>query len=907
MARLLSDLAFRFRALFEGAEMERDLDEEFSFHLEKHAEQLVSKGMDPEEARRKAHQHFGSVARQRDNVRWSWGLRWVGQLVSELGVIGRQMRRARGFTMIVTLTLALGLGGSAAVYTLLDRVVLDPLPYPDADRLVSLTNQVPGVGEGAEWNASTAQYVHFSEEAASLESVGLYRGYGANIETPEGPQRAQVLRTTASLLSLLGARAQLGRSLTANDDRPDGPPVAVLSHGFWTRQFGADVGVVGRVLSIGGNPFEIIGVLEAGIEPPGFTPGAGTDLWTPLQIDPAGEFYNNHVYFMVGLLAASGSVETLNAELARLTTQLPERFPNAYSQGFFDRYGFRTHAIPLKESIIGDVSKTLWILFGAVGLVLIVAAANVANLFVVRMDGQRRELAVRSALGAGRSAIARHVLAESWALSLAGGVLALVVGWWGVPALVRIAPETLPRMEGLRLGPDTVVFTLVSALMVGLGIAAYPLFRYARRPDAGGLVGGGRTMSAGRSRQRLRAGLVVAQVALALTLVAGAGLLVQSMRKLAQVDAGVDPEGVVTAGLFLTLDQYEDDTRMWLAYREILDRLEASPGVVAAGMTAELPISGEFGCTVQGFEDAAVYTRLEAVGMTTCAGQEPTTPGYFEALGIPLLQGRTFTNADNDNPATASVIVSRAFAERFWPGEDPLGKGVAPSGRTEGPFYRVVGVVGDVPARSLDGDPAIAIYYPIVEDPQTPGNWGWYPLDMSLVVRTSLADPISILPAIREAVRGVDSELPIAQIASMENIIGDSTARYRFTAVLLGVAAIAGLLLAAVGLYGVVSYIVSTRTREIGIRIAIGARPSEVRREVVRRSLLVVSGGLAVGLVTAVFSTRLMEGLLYGVEPTQPTAFLVAAALLTAIAGVASWIPARRAARVDPVEALRAD
>ncbi len=906
---VVSDLLFRVRALLGGPRMEAELEEELRFHLEKETEKLVAKGFRPNEARHEARRRFGSYRRQRDNVRWSWGVSWARGLGTDLRVMGRQMRRSPGFTVVVTITLALGLGGSAAIYTLLDRVVLDPLPYPESDRLVALTNLVPGVGEGTEWNMSTAQYIHFSEHASSLEAVGVYRAFGANIETPDGPQRGRVTRVTASLFPLLGARARYGRGITPSDDRPDGPSVVVLSYEFWQRQFGEEKGVIGRALSIDGRPVEVIGVLEPGFEAPGMPPGAGTDLWTPLRIDPNGSFLNNHVFPMVGLRAAGVEPDAVEAELVRLTAQLPARFPDTYNQDFFDRYGFRTSVTPLKESVVGEVSRTLWILFGAVGLVLLVSAANVANLFVVRMDGRARELAVRSALGAGRAAIARHVLVESCALALAGGALALLVGRWGVPALIRLAPATLPRIQGLGLDLGTVAFTLTAALLVGLGIAAYPLIRYARTGGSDELGGGGRTMSASRDRQRLRGGLVMTQVALALTLVAGAGLLVESMRRLANVDPGIEASGVVTAGIFLTIaERYENDTQVWLAYREILERVRSVPGVVSAGMTSELPVLGQFGCTIQGFGDPAVYDRTRDAGMTTCAGQEPTTPGYFEAIGIPLLQGRTFTDADNDSPSSAAVVVSQAFANRFWPGEDPLGKGVAPSGRSQGPFYRVVGVVGDVPAGALDGDPAIAIYYPIVHDPRTPGNWGgWFPIDMSLVVKTAVANPLSLVPAIREAARAVDPSLPVAHVASMENIVADSTARYRFTAVLLGVAAIAGLLLAAVGLYGVVSYIVSRRTREIGIRIAIGAQPVDVSREVIRRSLLLVAGGLAIGLVLALASTRLMKGLLYGVEPTHPLTFVLAASTLALISIVASWIPARRAARVDPVEALRAD
>ncbi len=832
--------------------------------------------------------------------------RWIAGLAGDGRLAVRGLLRSPGFTVVGLLTLALGLGGSAAIYTLLDGIVLDPLPYPHADRLVGLTNEVPGVSADAEWNMSTAQYVYFSEYATSLETIGLYRGYGANIQTPEGPRRARLLRVTATVFPLLGARALHGRLLTEEDDGPGGSPVAVLSHGFWRSQYGDDASVVGQTIRIDDRPVEVIGVLEPGVRMPGSIPGAEAEIWIPMGIDPNGSFGNNHVFPMFALLAEGADEASAEAELERLTAQLPDRFPNAYSQSFFERYGFRTQVTPLKQHVVGAVSRNLWILFGAVGLVLLIAAANVANLFLVRMDGRERELAIRNALGAGPWTIARHVLAESWVLSLAGGGLALLAGVSGVPALLSIAPNSLPRLEGLAMDGETIAFTLLLSLLMGAAIAAYPLVRHARQRGSYQVATGARADTGGRDRQRLRAGLVVGQLALALTLVTGAWLLVESMQRLNAIDAGVDAEGMLTAGIFLSPERYEDDAAMWGAYRQILDRVRAVPGVSGAGMTSELPVLGGFGCTVQGFEDTRVYDRLQDAGLTTCAGQEPTTPGYFEAAGIPLLQGRTFTNADNDNPATGAVVVSRAFGERFWPGENPIGKAVAPSGRTEGPFYQVVGVVGDVPAGSLDGEDAIAVYYPIVHHPETPGNWGgWWPLNMSLVVRTDLADPLALAAQIRRAVQEVDPSIPVAHVAPMEQIIGASTARFRFTSVLLGIAAAVALILAVVGLYGVVSYVVSRRTREIGIRIAIGARPGDVRRTVVGRSLLLVAVGLAAGLVLALATTRLMQGLLYGVEPTHPVAFVGAAAVLAAVALLASWIPARRAASVDPMEALR--
>ncbi|MEJ2236728.1 MAG: ADOP family duplicated permease, partial [Gemmatimonadales bacterium] len=672
--------------------------------------------------------------------------------------------------------------------------------------------------------------------------------------------------------------------------------------------FGSDPAVIGRSLSINGNPYEVVGVLQSGARIPGALPGSHGDLWVPLQIDPEGYFGNNHVFSMVARLAPQVAPVTAEVELERLTQLLPDRFPNAYSQSFFERYGFRSKVTPLKQAIVGEVSQNLWILFGGVALVLLIAAANVANLFLVRMEDRRHELSVRQALGANKWTLARHVLAESWILSAVGGALALLVGFWALPALAALAPGTLPRIDNVSFTQWTVTFVVMASMIVGIGIALHPIAHYGRSDATAEMPWMERYSTHGRERQRMRAGLIVLQVALALTLVAAAGLVLDSMRELSRVDPGVEPEGVITAGVFLTPTRYGSDMEVWTAYRQMLERVRAIPGVEGAGMTAELPVLGGFGCTIQGFEDPDVYKRLDDAGLTTCAGQEPTTPGYFEAMGIPLLEGRTFTDGDNDDPTRGAVIVSRAFAERFWPGEEPLGKGVMPSGRTQGAVYRVIGVVGDVPARALDGETAIAVYYPVVHNSDESRRWsGGVPTSMSLVVKTSLADPLLLAGEVRRAVQSVDPTVPVAHIASMEGIIRDSTARLRFTSLLLGIATAAALVLATVGLYGVVSYLVTRRTREIGIRIAIGAAPSTVRREVVRRSLLLVTGGVVIGLLLGIAATRGMQGILYGVEATDPITFVRAALVLILVAALASWLPARRAAKVDPVEALRAE
>lgn len=429
-----------------------------------------------------------------------------------------------------------------------------------------------------------------------------------------------------------------------------------------------------------------------------------------------------------------------------------------------------------------------------------------------------------------------------------------------------------------------------------------PVARAGRPLNPVELSEGGRGSTAGRERQRVRSGLVVAQVALALMLIVGAALLTESFRRLRAVDLGIEPAGVLTAQLNLPFQRYNDIPAMWRFYAAALKRVRAVPGVLAAGLTGDLPLSGGFGCTVQGFEDAAVRQRVNESGGTFCAGQEPTSPGYFEAMGIPVLRGRGLTPEDLDFPERGAVVVSRAFADRFWPGEDPIGKGVGPNGLTNQQFYRVVGVVGDVYAGSPAGERALAIYYPVV---RIPGAAGWWPNPMTLVVKTALADPTSVLPAIRRAIEDVDPAIPLAGVELMETLVARSTAQLSFTMTLIALAAASALLLAAVGLYGVVSYAVTRRTGEIGVRMALGAEPVQVARLVVGGAVRLAALGAGIGIPAALGLTRVLRGLLFGVEPTHPMAYSAAALLLGAMAGVAAYLPARRAARVDPVDALR--
>ena len=828
-------------------------------------------------------------------------------LLQDLRYAIRTLAKSPGFTLVAVVTLGLGIGATTAVYTALERVVLDPLPYPESGRLVQLKSAVPAVGAGTEWDVSEGAWWFFGREAHTIDGLGAYRRGGANLVGPDGPERARTAQLTAGTLQLLGAHATLGRLFDEHDDVVGGPPVAVVSQAFWRRRLGGDTHVIGTTVSIYEQPVEIIGVMASGVDLP---PVAGvpaamleTDVWLPLRLNPTGPFWNAHTQFRtIARLKRGVALEDAQAEFTSLTNRLPDAVPNAYPRGWIERNGFATRLYPLKSYVIGDVSKTLWILFGAIGVVLIIVYANVANLFLVRAEVRRREIAIRSALGAGARAIARHFLAESLVLSLAGGALAMVLALWGMSALTHLAPEGVPRLRALQPDASVMLFALGLVLLGAIALAALPALRARRAVRLGELTQLERGPTVGHESQRIRSGLVVAQVALALVLVVGAGLLVESLRRLRSVDLGIQPHGVLTAQLYLPPQRYDSLPKMWRFYSAALERLRAVPGVTAAGLTSDLPLEGGFGCTVQGFEDAAVYQRVADAGATLCAGQEPTSPGYFEAMGIPVFHGRGLMQDDMDHPERGSVVVSKSFAERFWPGEDPIGKGVSPNGFTKQQFYRVVGVVGDVYSESAAGTRGLAIYYPVL---RIPGTAGWWPNPVTLVIKTRLDDPVSQLPAIQAAIREVDPSIPVAAVETMDAIVDRSMAQLSFAMMLLAIAGSAALLLAAVGLYGVVSYIVTRRTGEIGVRMALGAEPGQVARLVVSGSVRLALVGSVCGIIAALVFSRVLRGLLFGVQPTQPLTYLAGALLLGTVAALAAYLPARRAARVDPMIALR--
>ena len=832
--------------------------------------------------------------------------RWL----EELHMAWRSLVATPLVTGLSILTLALGIGAIAAIFTVLNGVVLTPLAFPDAERLVRLRSSVPGLEDGAVWNLSSAQYVHLREHADTLESLGIWQVNAQNVRVGERAGRAVIGIVSHEMLDLVGARAAFGRPLGVADDTPDAGPVVMLSHQYWQREFASDPSVIGTALTIQGQAFEIIGVIAPSVRLPGEA-GAPRlmqlpDLWMTQRLDPSGSFNNSHVFMALAKLADGVGPEAAAAELRELTMRLPDAFPGLYDDDFMRRFGFQTVAVPLKAVQIGDMARHLWLLFAIVVLVLLVALANVVNLFLARVEALHHELIVRAALGASLWALGRQILAQSMMLSAAGALLGIAAALLGVDLLMTHAPETLPRAANISIDGVVMAFVVVIALAIAVLLTLLVTVRL--RGDAAVPVAGNDShrSTASAKRQRIRSGLVAGQVAIALVLLVAAGMLVQSFSRLTGIDPGFEPDQVARVQLHLPGERYRTHRDVWQFYSELLDRTEALPSVLSAGAGNPLPLSGQYGCWVQEFEDAAIAQRMREQGGTTCGDLVVTASGYFETLGVPVIDGRTFTRADLDHPDTGAVVVSEAFADRFWPDEDPLGKGIRPltaPGETAR-YYRVVGVVGDLPAATLEGSPATAVYYPIIP---VPGEG--FPvspsLHLNLLIRTASAESPNLAATVRDLVARLDPTVGVDSMESMTASVKRSTSRVAFSMWLLGISALTALLLSAAGLYGVISYLVARRTHEIGIRLALGAAREGVRRLVMVGSLKMVVIGLVIGSVAAMALGRVIHGMFYGIRPADPMPYIIAAAVLLGVAALASFIPARHAARIEPIEALR--
>ena len=794
----------------------------------------------------------------------------------------RALRRQPGFAAVAILTLALGIGATTTVFSVVYGVLLRPLPFADADRLV----RVYADREGVPWTASPPDFVDWRAQATSFEDLTAITPLSFAI-TGEGPaQQHGAAMATAAFFSVLGVAPALGAGFTEVHEVPGQDRVVLLGDALWRTQYGADPEVVGRTIRLDGGEYQVIGVMPAGFAEP-----ATAELWVPLAFtaDDLATQRGAHYLRVYGRLRPGVTVDRADREMREIAARLDAAYPTANP-------GWRAQVTSLRDSVVGDARRPLYALLGAVGLVLLMTCVNVASLLLSRAVARDHEIAIRVALGVNRLRLVRGVLAESLVLALAGGALGVALATWGVEALTRLAPTNLPRVEQVGVNPLILAFALAVSGLTGVVFGAAPSLQLLRRrEDAGALAAGARGGTAGRVAQRWRQALVTAQVALAVTLVAGAGLLMKSLGRILATDPGFRPEGVLTFNLSLPDDGYEP-ARVDAFAHNVEERLRSLPGVSDVGLVFGLPLTSSFSITVSSLDGRP----LPADEQERLGGQQLrfATPGYFRAIGMTLLRGRGFSEADRAGASPVAVINETA-ARAIFGGEDPIGRHLSFGTRMGLGGDRVngeiVGVVRDVRDVALREPARGHVYFAHAQ---------WPVGFLQPVVRTT-GDPLALAEAARRAVAEVDPNVPVYQVRTVAQLLETSTARDRFLTLVLGVFALTALALAAVGIYGVVSHAVSQRIRELGIRLALGARTTDILRLVVRQGALLAGAGAGIGLVGTLFATRALRGLLHEVTPTDPPTLIAGTFVLVVVALAASYLPARRAARVNPVEALR--
>ena len=833
--------------------------------------------------------HAGSDSRQKpasSGPSHAWGspTRLMG-VDGEMRRAVRSLARAPVFTATAAVTLALGIGANTAVFSVVDRVLLRPLPFAESENLIVIGHPVPGYASG-EWGLSRAGYFYFREHARTLEDIGVYRSPAVVLTGDGRPERVGAALITASMLSTLRVTTALGRPFSPNDDRPGAQPVVVLSHDLWTRRYGADESIIGRTILVEGLPEEVIGVM-----PPDFHfPGQTTALWRPMRLDPNAPAVNSHYLSAVARLANGATEADAARDLKGLVARFTEEFPSAYNASFMTNSRFDVVIRTMLDDTVQNVSQALWIVLGTVAVVLLMTCANVANLFLVRADGRRREVAMRTALGASRAHLVSHYLTESFVLAALGGVLGVGFAYLGVDLLTALAPAVLPRMQEIGLDGRALV---VAGGLSALSAVFFGMFPLVHRGDTNltdALKEGARSATPSRQRQRIRGGLVVSQVAMALVLLAVSGLLFRSFLALRAVDLGFDPANVFTVRVSVGRAGYEENASLHRFFGTVRDRLQAISLVTDVGMVGGLEIAS------RAPDNLTEITDVPGGGVTReIIDEKHASAGYFEAMGMRLVEGRYMDRAD-ENTTAPGAIITRSMAEQFWPGQSAVGARVRPMW-TELPWHTIVGVIEDVRSEGIRKAPEPTMYLPYT----TPRI-----RSMAFAIRTA-ASPSVILPVVQREVWAVDPNAPIAQAISMESIVADDMASTTFTMSLLGVAAAMALLLGAIGIYGVISYGVSQRAPEIGIRLALGAEAGQVGRMVLSQTMRLALVGIGVGLAAALVLNRVINSVLFGVESTDPVTFVGVCVLLAGVAAVAGYLPARRASRVDPLEALRAE
>jgi putative ABC transport system permease protein len=797
----------------------------------------------------------------------------------------RKLSRTPGFTAIAAFTLALAIGATTAIFTVIDGVLLKPLPFRDPERVVRVTN----IRDGNRQPSSVPDFLDIRSQSKSFSSLAAIDAQAMNLTGGSEPERVQAARVGATFWNLLGVTPALGRGFAPNEDTQAAGRTVVLSDGLWKRRFGQDPRIVGKTIALDGNSYTVIGVAPARFSFPD-----RPEVWIPLvfssdDVNPEGR--GSHWMGIIGRLAPNVTVAQATSELATITRRLEQQYPESNT-------GMSGAVIPMQEYMVGDVRPALYVMLGAVAFVLLIACANVANLLLVRAASRESEMAVRTALGAGAWRIVRQLVIESVLLALIGGVFGTLLALWGVDLLLAMAPNGLPRINEVSVNGSVLLFTAGVTAATGVLFGLFPALHAARANVSGVLKDGMRGSSGGVASRRARNTLVMAEMALAVVLLVGAGLLIRSFGKLLAVDPGFRAERVVTFAISAPDTKYREYAQRRELVSNLIERMKRVPGVQGAAIVTGLPLSNIMMRTSAHIVGTPQERPAERKGTDVAM----VTPGYFTTMGIPLVAGRDFTDRDGSGAPVVS-IVNQEFVKRYFPNENPIGKRIAlgwdqDTASTGGNMIlggEIVGVVANVKRRGLSQE----VY------PETYASYMQPTFSSFSVVVRSTADPSTVMAAIRAQVRELDRDLPLSELRQLKELVSASVSRPRFYTTILGVFASIALILAAVGIYGVISYAVSLRTRELGIRIALGATGRQVSGLVLQQGVALAIAGVLIGGAGAYWLTRLLSRLLFGVSATDPLTFAAVAALLTAIAAIASFVPARRAAKVDPLLAMR--
>ncbi|HEY3567304.1 MAG TPA: ABC transporter permease [Thermoanaerobaculia bacterium] len=821
-------------------------------------------------------------------------------LLQDLRFAGRTLLKRPALTIIAILTLALGIGANTAIFSVVDSVLLAPLPFRDPERLAMIWASNPNlarqVGLPDKLPVSPATFYDW-KAAKSFEKMAIVTSDRLSLTGDGDPEQIAAAAVSGEFFQVLGTPALLGRTLLPEDDDKEKRTTVLLSHDFWKRHFGGDRQVIGRVVHLDGLPLAVVGVMPAGFAfprggemPHGFGFAAQPDVWVPLAFTPERrQSRGNRGYLAVGLLKPGISISQAQAEMTEISRRVEKAHPDTDA-------GWHNRVAPLRRELVGDIRPALLILLGAVGVVLLIACVNVASLLLAQAAARQKEIAVRTALGAGRGRMARQLLTESALLALTGGAAGLLLALWGLRAFTLWIPDDVPVARHLTLDPRVLLFTLGVTLLTGLLAGLAPAFQMTRPDLAESLRDGTRAGSATARGNRTRGVLVIVETALAVVLVVCAGLLIRSFASVARVDPGFRPEGVLTLQVPISRMKYPDGAKRWAFLSQALDRLRALPGVTAAGTVSNLPLSGQEEIdwlTVEGRPRPANSSEIPLADL------RQASPGYFEAMGIRLLRGRTFNGNDRAG-AQGVAVVNETLARTYWPDANPIGKRIRFGDldpKKKPSWLTVVGVVDDVRNSSLEGTPRPQTYLATPQDAYS---------EQYVVLRVK-GDPKDLIASARSAIWSVDRDQPVAEVRTMSKVVSQSVAGRRFNMVLLGAFAALALALAAVGIYGITAYSVAQRTREMGLRMALGARPGAVLGLVLREAGSLALAGLAAGLVLAFAATRVMASLLFGVGASDPLTFASVAATLALVALFAAWVPGRRATQVDPMVALRTE